>query len=58
LKHDIASYYGYSDYLADLFLKLFPIAEALEFFEANETPRPVTIRTNSLKARRRDLMQG
>lgn len=31
--------------------------QALEFFEANEVPRPVTIRTNTLRTRRRDLAQ-
>ena len=33
-------------------------AQALEFFEACEVPRPTTIRTNTLKARRRDLAQA
>jgi len=30
----------------------------MEFFEANEAPRPLTIRTNTLKVRRRDLAQA
>jgi hypothetical protein len=33
-------------------------AQLVEFLEANEVPRPVTIRTNSLKTRRRDLAQA
>ncbi|KAI9104665.1 NOL1/NOP2/sun family-domain-containing protein, partial [Phlyctochytrium arcticum] len=54
---DIATYYGYNDYLAEKLFHLFPITEAIEFFEANEVPRPVVIRTNTLKTRRRDLAQ-
>ncbi|KIY50953.1 NOL1/NOP2/sun family putative RNA met [Fistulina hepatica ATCC 64428] len=57
LVSDIASYYGYNKFLAEKLFQLFPVAEAIEFFEANEVPRPVTIRTNTLKTRRRDLAQ-
>jgi ribosomal RNA methyltransferase Nop2 len=35
-----------------------PRLQAVAFFEANETPRPVTIRTNTLRTRRRDLAQA
>ncbi|KAI1794497.1 NOL1/NOP2/sun family RNA met [Ganoderma leucocontextum] len=55
---DIANYYGYNDFLAEKLFQLFPVAEAIEFFEANEVPRPVTIRTNTLRTRRRDLAQA
>ncbi|TFK42680.1 NOL1/NOP2/sun family-domain-containing protein [Crucibulum laeve] len=58
LTADIASYYGYNDFLAEKLFQLFPVAEAIEFFEANEVPRPVTIRTNTLRTRRRDLAQA
>ncbi|PFH50669.1 hypothetical protein AMATHDRAFT_75466 [Amanita thiersii Skay4041] len=54
---DIASYYGYNEFLAEKLFQLFPVPEAIEFFEANEVPRPVTIRTNTLRTRRRDLAQ-
>lgn len=30
----------------------------MEFFEANEVHRPITIRTNTLRTRRRDLAQA
>lgn len=39
-------------------MRLFPVDEALAFFEANESPRPVTIRANTLRTRRRDLAQA
>lgn len=55
---DIASYYGYNEFLAEKLFHLFSVAEAIEFFEANEVSRPVTIRTNTLKTRRRDLVQA
>lgn len=54
---DIGDYFGYSEFLAEKLFNLFVPAEAIEFFEANEVARPVTIRTNTLKARRRDLAQ-
>ncbi|KAF8628441.1 hypothetical protein AX15_003957 [Amanita polypyramis BW_CC] len=55
---DIASYYGYNEFLAEKLFQLFPVSEAIEFFEANEVPRPVTIRANTLRTRRRDLAQA
>lgn len=58
LLNDIASYYGYTRFLAEKLFNLFSPAEAIEFFEANEVARPVTIRTNTLKTRRRDLAQA
>ncbi len=58
LLKDICLYYGYSSYLADKLFNLFPPREAFAFFEANETPRPVVIRTNTLRTHRRDLAQA
>ena len=55
---DICEYFGYSEFLADKLFNLFSPAEAIEFFEANEIARPITIRTNTLKTRRRDLAQS
>ncbi|KAL5121677.1 rRNA (cytosine-C5-)-methyltransferase nop2 [Pleosporales sp. CAS-2024a] len=55
---DICAYYGYSEFLADKLLTLFPAREAFAFFEANETPRPVVIRTNTLRTHRRELAQS
>jgi ribosomal RNA methyltransferase Nop2 len=58
LLKDICAYYGYSEYLADKLFNLFPPREAFAFFEANETPRPVVLRTNTLRTHRRDLAQA
>jgi ribosomal RNA methyltransferase Nop2 len=58
LLKDICAYYGYSPYLAEKLFNLFPPREAFAFFEANETARPVVIRTNTLRTHRRDLAQS
>jgi len=58
LRHDLCTYYSYNDFLMARLMSLFPLSELLEFLEANEVPRPITIRTNTLKARRRDLAQA
>lgn len=58
LLKDICKYFGYSLFLAEKLFHLFSPAEALEFFEANEIARPITIRVNTLKTRRRDLAQA
>lgn len=57
LLRDICEYFGYTPFLAEKLFNLFSPAEAMEFFEANEIARPITIRTNTLKTRRRDLAQ-
>lgn len=58
LLKDICAYYGYSAFLAEKLLSLFPVREAFAFFEANETPRPIVIRTNTLRTHRRELAQS
>lgn len=57
LLQDICDYFGYSKFLAEKLFALFSPSEAMEFFEANEIARPITVRTNTLKTRRRDLAQ-
>lgn len=58
LLQDICTYYGYTPYLAEKLFSLFTPMEAFAFFEANETPRPVVIRTNTLRTNRRSLAQA
>merc|ERR1719150_1028016 len=58
LKRDLCSYYSYNEFMMDKFLQIFPVSEIMDVLEANEVQRPVTIRTNSLKTRRRDLAQA
>lgn len=58
LINDICTYYGYTPFLAEKLFSLFTPMEAFAFFEANETPRPVVIRTNTLRTNRRSLAQA
>lgn len=53
----LCTYYGYNRELIDLFLRTFNPNECVQFLEANEQQRPTTIRTNTLKTRRKELAQ-
>ena len=52
---DICSSYDYNPELVVLLLDLFGPSELIEFIEANEAQRPMTVRTNTLKTKRKDL---
>lgn len=58
LTKDLMLYYSYNEYFMEYLINLFPGGEILEFLEACEVKRPMTIRSNSLKTRRRDLAQA
>lgn len=55
LKNDLCLYYSYNTFLMEKLMDIFALNELIEYLEASETQRPLTIRTNSLKTRRRDL---
>lgn len=49
---------SYNAELIEYFFDIFNPKECLEWLEANENDRPLVIRTNTLKTRRRDLAQA
>lgn len=55
LAQDMAELFGYLQELVDYFLSMFGPNECLEFLEASDKPRPLVVRVNTLKARRKDL---
>ena len=58
LMKDVSTAYDYNIEMVQLFFNLFSPSEAVSCIEANEEPRPVTIRTNTLKTKRRDLARS
>eukprot|EP00884_Botryococcus_braunii_P017505 jgi/Botrbrau1/4438/Bobra.0348s0027.1 len=58
LKKQLKVLYDYNDFMLDAILSLFAVEEALEFVAACEAERPLTLRCNTLKTRRRQLAQA
>lgn len=58
LKEYYCGLYGYNKELMEVFFNLFGPHECSAFLEGMEDERPVTIRTNTLKARRKELAQA
>lgn len=58
LSRALSEHFGYLPELTDMFLDMFSPAECLEFMDANDKPRPLVIRTNTLKSRRKELAQS
>lgn len=53
----ITTYYEYNNELAEYFVSLFPPAELINFLEASQSQRPLVIRTNTMRTKRRELAQ-
>lgn len=58
LKNLCMIYYDYNEEIMNLILNLFPPNEAVEFLESNNTQRVMTIRTNTIKTKRRELAKS
>ncbi|KRY89729.1 putative ribosomal RNA methyltransferase NOP2 [Trichinella pseudospiralis] len=58
LKKYLCSFYGYNEFIMEKLIDIFTINELLEFLQANESQRPLVIRCNTLKIRRKDLAQS
>lgn len=58
LSSDMAELFGYLPELIDYFLGMLGPHETMQFLEASDMQRPVVIRTNTLKVRRKDLAQS
>ena len=55
LSKDLSELFGYLNELVDYFLEMWGPNETYEFLQASDQPRPLVIRTNTLKVRRKDL---
>ncbi|XP_030560477.1 25S rRNA (cytosine-C(5))-methyltransferase nop2 [Drosophila novamexicana] len=55
LRQDLCLYYSYNEFLMSKLMDIFKLSDLMDYLEASEVARPLTIRTNSLKTRRRDL---
>lgn len=55
LKNDISASFDYNLDILELLFDLFSPQQAFDFIEASENQRPLTIRTNTLKTKRKDL---
>lgn len=57
IRQELCWKHDYNEFMMGLLMKIFPLEELKKYLEASDTERPVTIRTNTLKTRRKDLAQ-
>lgn len=57
IKQELCWKYDYNSYMMGLLMKIFSMEELKKYLEASESERPLTIRTNTLKTRRKNLAQ-
>jgi len=53
---DLCIKYGYNEFLMQKFFDMIPLPNLIQFLDANDARRPITIRTNTLKTNRRELI--
>ena len=58
LKNLSMQYYDYNSDICDLIFNLFAPNEAIDFMESNQNQKIITIRSNSLKIKRRELAKN
>jgi len=58
IMEELQDLYSYNDFLMQALMDLLTSKQILQFLEASEVDRPLTIRTNTLKTRRKDLAQA
>jgi len=57
IRQELCWKHDYNSFMMGLLMKIFPLEELKKYLESSDTDRPVTIRTNTLKTRRKELAQ-
>ncbi|GLJ59404.1 hypothetical protein SUGI_1507280 [Cryptomeria japonica] len=57
LRQELCWKHDYNDFMMGLLMNLFSLEELKKYLESSDTERPVTVRTNTLKTRRKELAQ-
>jgi ribosomal RNA methyltransferase Nop2 len=56
LQYFIMTNYGYNKFFTEALFKIFPESEIIEMLEVSNATRPISIRTNRIKTRRKELV--